>query len=216
MFLTKKCNCFVPKPLRTVFNCVPFRSLHSNFLQLKVENCYFFFVSRSARHLFDIQRVDSVFLKHSFAPARLMESDKKRNNAERNLKVVPNDFVFFFSSDVAWYVQTFFPHSLLFDFLQIYRNCVVSIPPQTQMGYSQSSETFFQIWVFLLFFLNLHDKSVHHCLPSKSHSNSNHQNPSETFEIIFLGGAGDYTITVMNPNVFNNSYENVIQFMKEG
>ena len=37
---------------------------------------YFFFVSCPAKHLFDIQRLDSAFLKYSFAPPRLMGSDK--------------------------------------------------------------------------------------------------------------------------------------------
>ena len=36
----------------------------------------FFFVSCPAKHLFDIQRLDSAFLKYSFAPPRLMGSDK--------------------------------------------------------------------------------------------------------------------------------------------
>ena len=39
-------------------------------------NVTFFFVSCPAKHLFDIQRLDSAFLKYSFAPARLMGSDK--------------------------------------------------------------------------------------------------------------------------------------------
>ena len=38
--------------------------------------CYFFFVSCPAKHLFDIQRLVSAFLKYSFTPARLMGSDK--------------------------------------------------------------------------------------------------------------------------------------------
>ena len=36
----------------------------------------FFFVSCPAKHLFDIQTLDSAFLKYSFAPPRLMGSDK--------------------------------------------------------------------------------------------------------------------------------------------
>ena len=36
----------------------------------------FFFVSCPTKHLFDIQRLDSAFLKYSFAPPRLMGSDK--------------------------------------------------------------------------------------------------------------------------------------------
>ena len=47
----------------------------------KKKNCWmvtvtFFFVSCPTKHLFDIQRLDSAFLKYSFAPARLMGSDK--------------------------------------------------------------------------------------------------------------------------------------------
>ena len=115
--------------------------------------------------------------------------------------VMFNQFTFFFFSQFILF-QSFSKtqkYLLMFDLLStpvhfschnptlIYHTCVVSDSPLKVKSPKPVWKTFFQIWDFLLVFLIYRVKHLIIFCPQKTHSNSNHPNPSENFEMSLRG-----------------------------